>query len=142
MFTFSYPDCCSNHPFLLIILIYGAVSFSWGAVGLHQSPLCSEALLINQSPFSTNQFTSATSKKRLVFGNIVWRSSSFSCNVPTDSTNLSRAWNNTPTRLYYNTAGIQKPRTGWEVAIGSSQDKLACSQSTVGGGSLPACGSL
>lgn len=126
---------------------------SWQTVGYHRSPLCWNTF--NQPeptvkarappgspPAKTKQFTSATSKRQLVFSNIMWRSSSLCYNVPTDSTNLSQPWYPLP-RLYYNTAGaLREQRTGKEWLFGSSQDKLAFSQATVGVGFLPACHAL
>lgn len=122
---------------------------SWQAVGYHRSPLCWNTF--NQPeptvkarappgspPAKTEQFTSATSKRQLVFSNIVWQSSSFYYNVPTDSTNLSQPWYPL-LRLYYNTVGAERVEEGKEWLFGSSQDKLAFSQATVGVGSLPAC---
>lgn len=55
-------------------------------------------------PAKTEQFTSATSKRQLVFSNILRQSSNFDYNVPTDSTNLSQPWYPL-LRLYYNTVG-------------------------------------
>lgn len=55
-------------------------------------------------PARTKQFTSATSKRQLLFGNIVWQSSSLDYNVPADAANLSRP--QCPLlRLYYSPAG-------------------------------------
>lgn len=122
---------------------------SWQAVGYHRSPLCWTTF--NQPeptvkawappgspPAKTKQFTSATSQRQLVFSNIVWQSSSFHYNVPTDSTNLSQSWYPLP-RLYYNTVGAVRVEEGKEWLFGSFQDRLAFSQATVGVGSLPAC---
>lgn len=96
---------------------------SWQAVGYHRSPLCWNTF--NQPeptvrarappgspPARTEWFTSATSKRQLVFSNIVWQPSSLDYNVPTDSTNLSQPW--CPLlRLYYNTVGaLREERRG------------------------------
>lgn len=154
MLSFSCSDCCGNtHGPQLIIVIYDAVSFLMA--NSRVPPVTTVLKHFNQPeptvkaqappgspPAKTEQFTSATSKRQLVFSNIVWRSSSFYYNVPTDSTNLLQPWYPL-LRLYYNTVGaLRVQRTGKEWLFGSSQDRLAFSQATVGLGSLPACHAL
>lgn len=113
------------------------------AVGQQCSPLCRNTF--NQlgptvrsraspgsPPAATEHFTSATSRQRLAFSNNITKpSSSFDHNVAADSRNLSQSCD--PLfQGYITTQRELKKWTGWEAAVGSSQDKLACSKAAVG----------